>query len=130
MPENTSTESRGLFQSLTALLATLLAIAHTRLDLLSTDLEEDRQHLLWLLVFSLTALFCIGLGVVLASIMLVTAFWESNRLLALGSLTGFFVLAGLAALFLAIRKVKTKPKLFATSLAELYKDHQHLDSRS
>jgi uncharacterized membrane protein YqjE len=44
------------------LAATLVAIAHTRLDLLSTDLEEERAHLFSLLVLALAALSCLGVG--------------------------------------------------------------------
>jgi len=36
--------SQGLLESLTILAATLVVIAHTRLDVLSTDLEEEREH--------------------------------------------------------------------------------------
>lgn len=130
MAENTPGESRGLLASLTALAATLVAIAHTRLDLLSTELDEQREHLLSLLVLTLSALFCLGLGTVLASILLVTIFWESHRILVLGLLAGFFVSASIASWGIALYKTKTKPRLFAASMAELVKDRQQLASRS
>ncbi len=126
---STAGERRGLLDSLTTLAATLVATAHTRLDLLSTDLEEEREHLLSLLVLTLAALFCLGVGVVLAAILLVAAFWDTHRLLVLGSLTGFFLAAGLAACGFALHQAKTKPRLFAGSLSELFKDGQHLVSR-
>ncbi len=124
-----SGERKGLLDSLTTLAATLVAIAHTRLDLLSTDLEEEREHLLSLLVLTLAALFCLGVGVVLAAILLVVAFWDTHRLLVLGALTGFFLAAGMAAWGYATHRARTKPKLFAGSLSELFKDGQHLVSR-
>ena len=130
MSEKTPGESKGLLESLTTLAATLVAIAHTRLDLLSTDLEEDRAHLLSLLVLALVALFCLGVGVVLATILLVVAFWDTHRLLVLGSLAGFFLAAGMAAGAFAMHKARTKPRLFAASLSELLKDRQQLVSRS
>jgi len=129
MAEKTPGESRGLFESLTVLATTLVAIAHTRLDLLSTDLEEEREHLLSLLVLTLAALFCLGVGVVLATILLVAVFWDSHRLLMLGSLAGFFMAVGMAAWGFAMRKARTKPRLFAASLLELLEDRQQLDSR-
>lgn len=130
MSEKTSGESQGLLASLTTLAATLVATAHTRLDLLSTDLEEGRAHVLSLLVMVLAALFCLGVGVVLAAILLVAAFWDTYRLLALGSLAGFFLGAGMVAGAYAIRKKRTRPRLFAASLTELLKDRQQLVSRS
>lgn len=121
--------SKGLLDSLTMLAATLVAIAHTRLDLLSADLEEGREHLLSLLVLALAGLFCLGVGAVLASMLLVAAFWDTHRLLVLGSLAGFFLAVGMAAWVFAMHKARTKPRLFAASLSELLKDRQQLVSR-
>jgi uncharacterized membrane protein YqjE len=129
MAEKTPGGSRGLLESLTVLAATLVAIAHTRLDLLSTDLEVDREYFLSLLVLTLVALFCLGVGVVLAMILLVAVFWDTYRLLVLGALAGFFLAVGMAAWGFAIHKARTKPRLFASSLSELYKDRQQLDSQ-
>lgn len=126
MPETTPGESRGLLESLKALAATLVAIAHTRLDLLASDLEEERAHLLSLLVLALVGLFFLGIGVVLAAMLLVAAFWDTHRLLVLGLLAGAFLAAGIAAWVIAMRKARSKPKLFAASMSELLKDRQQL----
>lgn len=129
MTDKTSGGSKGLLESLTNLAATLVAIAHTRLDLLSADLEEDRERLMSLLVLTLVALFCLGVGVVLATILLVVAFWDTQRLLVLGLLAGLFLAGGIAAWLFVMHKIKTKPRIFAASLSELFKDRQQLVSR-
>ena len=129
MADNAPVAGKGLFESLSSFAATLVALAHTRLDLLSTDLEEERVHVFSLLVLVLAALFCIGVGVVLATILLVTAFWDTHRLLVLGLLAGFFLAVGLVAGAVAFHKARTKPRLFAASLSELYKDRQQLVTR-
>lgn len=121
---------KGLLESLTNFAATLVAVAHTRLDLLSTDLEEERAHVFSLLALGLAALFFIVIGVVLATILLVAAFWDTHRVLVLSLLAGSFLAAGLVAVAVAIHKVRAKPKLFSASLSELYKDRQQLLSRS
>ena len=122
-------EGKGLIESITRLAATLVAIAHTRLDLLATDLETDREHLLSLLMWALAALFCLGVGVLLAVLLLVVAFWDTHRLLVLGSLAGLFLAAGGAAGWFVVHIARAKPRLFATSLSELLKDRQQLISR-
>lgn len=122
--------SGGLFDSLKGLAASLVAIVHTRLDLLSTELEEERARLASVLVMLFVALFCIGIGVVLLAFLIVVAFWESHRLLALAGLTAFFLVGGATAFGLARHRLRTKPKLFAASLAELSKDREHLVQRS
>lgn len=121
-------EGKGLLSSLAAFASTLVDVVHTRLELLSTDLEEDRERLFSLVVLYLAAMFFFAVGLVLAAIFLVVAFWETHRLIALGSLAGLFLLAGALAGSFAIRMAKTKPKLFSASLLELLRDRQTLNS--
>jgi len=116
----------GLLDSLSTLGGSLLAIAHTRLQLLFTELEEDRQHLLLLIVLALVTLFCLAVGVVLATILLVVAFWDDHRLLVLGVLAGIFLCGGALAWGVALRNIRARPRLLAQSLAELAKDRQQL----
>jgi uncharacterized membrane protein YqjE len=130
MSEQAPRERKGLLESLTLLAATLVAVAHTRLDLLSTDLEEEREHVLSLLLLALLALFCLGVGVVLLTVLLAVAFWDTHRLMVLGWLAGLFLAGGVAAWAFAIHRARTKPRLFSASLAELLKDRQQLVSRS
>lgn len=106
----------------------LVGIVHTRLELLSTEIAEEREHLISLLVLMLLALFCLGVGVALLAMLIVVAFWESHRLLALGGVTGFFLLTSAGMAWLALHKSRTRPRLFAASLAELSKDRQRLTS--
>lgn len=119
----------GLFDSLKVLAASLVAIAHTRLELLSTELEEERVWLVSTLAWALAALFCAGLAVVLAAVWVVAVFWDTHRLLALGVLTAGFFLATVLAALAVLAKIRAKPRLFAGSLAELSKDHEQLRRR-
>jgi uncharacterized membrane protein YqjE len=126
MAEESHAAAGGLFESLKTLSGSLVGIVHTRLELLSTDIAEERVHLTTLLVLGLVALFCLGVGVVLLAILIAVAFWDTHRLAALGGLTGFFMIAGTGLAWLALHKARTKPRLFDASLAELSKDRQHL----
>lgn len=130
MTEKTVGAGKGLFESLGTLGATLVAIVQTRLDLLSLDLEEERAHLFSLLMLALVALFCLGIGALLVTLLLVVAFWETHRLLVLGSLAGLFLTMGAAAWGYARHKAGTKPRLFAASMAELAKDRRQFVSRA
>jgi uncharacterized membrane protein YqjE len=125
MPDKTP----RLFDSLTNFAGTLLAIAHTRLDLLSVDLEEERAHVFSQLVLTLVALFCLAIGVVLAVILLVAALWDTHRLLALAGGAGFFLIFGVALWAFALHKARIKPRLFAASLGELGKDRKQVRFR-
>jgi uncharacterized membrane protein YqjE len=119
---------KGLFESLSAFATTLLNVAHTRLKLLSIDLEEDRARIFSVVILYLIAAFCLVVGLVIAIILVVFMLWESHRLLALSLVAGFFLLTGLGLCAFAVHKIKTKPKLFSSSLSELLKDQHELDS--
>jgi uncharacterized membrane protein YqjE len=130
MQKKTADANRGLLSSLTVLAGTLLAIAHTRLDLLSVDLEEELEHVFSLLVLSLVALLGLGIGLVLTAILLIVAFWDTHRLLALGLLASFFLGSGVAVWRYAAHTAASKPRLFAASLSELVKDRELLNPHS
>jgi len=128
--QDTGSERRGgLFDSMKVLAGTLLAIAHTRLELLSTEIEEQRAWLGSIVVWTLVALFCAGVGVVLATLFVVMALWDTHRLLALGIPAILFLLGGALAWLIVVGKVRARPRLFAASLGELYKDRKELTSR-
>jgi uncharacterized membrane protein YqjE len=120
----------GLFESLKSLSVSLVGIVHTRLELLSTDVAEEREQLTSFLVLVLVALGCLGLGVVLMALLIVVVFWESHRLVALAGLAGLFLTAGAGLGWFALHRVRTKPRLFEASLNELSKDRQQLSSGS
>lgn len=130
MAEETQAASGGIFDSLKTLSASLLSIVQTRLELLSTDVAEERERLTAYLTLVLGALFCFGVGVVLLAILIVVVFWDSHRLLALGGLAGLFLAAAAGLAWRAMRKIRTDPRLFDASLAELAKDRQQLTSES
>lgn len=126
MAKESNSAGEGLFSSLKNLTATLVAIVYTRLDLLSADLEEGRERLISLLVMSFISLFCLCVGVVLLSILIVVVFWDTHRLLVLCTLTASFLASGGILCAFAIRALKAMPRVFETSLAELSKDQQQL----
>ncbi len=126
MAEEPQAASGGLFESLKTLSMSLVGMVHTRLELLSNDVAEEREQLTSFLVLVMVALGCLGLGVVLLAILIVVAFWETHRFLALAGLTGLFLTTGVGLGWYAMHRVRTKPRLFEASLAELSKDRQHL----
>jgi len=117
----------GVLDRVAKFAANLVAITHTRLALLSTDIEEEREHLLSLLRWSLVSLFFMMLGLLLTAVLLIVLLWESYRLTAIAGLAGFFLTAGAISWYWAKRKAKAKPKLFWSSLMELERGQQHLD---
>jgi len=112
--------------SVKRLVSTLTSIISTRLELLANELQEERLRLTQMLIFSLFALFCFGMGVMLLTVFIVVLYWDDHRIAVLGGLCVlFFVLGTLMATLLRI-KAQSHSKLFSASLAELAKDREQL----
>ena len=118
----------GLFHSGKALLATLMGIAHTRVELISTEVEEQFARMVSLLVWGLVALFLAFTGVILSAIAFIVLFWDSNRVLAAGGLAAVFVVLAVIAVLGFIARAKARPRLFEASLEELAKDRNQIES--
>jgi uncharacterized membrane protein YqjE len=119
----------GLFKSLANLVATIVAIAQTRLELLTTDLQEEMHRVAGILVWTLIAVLAAGIGLFTAALAVIFVFWDTHRVLAAVLVTSaFFVLAIGAGVVLQV-KVRTKPRMLDATLAELAKDREHLAGR-
>ena len=128
MSEHTPHSAEGLLGSLKSITALAVAIAHNRLNLLSTDLEIARERTVSVLIMVLVALFCLCFGALLLALFVMVIFWDTHRLLALGGVTGLFVLVGGVCLWRVIQALKTMPATFEASLTELAKDYKQLKS--
>lgn len=123
----TSRPGAGLAHSLRRLAGTLLAILQTRLELLATEVEEEKLRLGGLLAHAVAAFFFLGFGFVLLALLLTVLLWDSHRLLALGVATALFLGVGGASAFVVVRRAQAGSRLFAASLAELARDRDALD---
>lgn len=112
----------AITDSLGKLGATLAGIAHTRLELASVELEEELHRFSSSLLWSLSALFCACMAIVLTVALVVVLCWESYRIAAIAGLACLF---GIAALFVSLqvrRTLQNKPRFLSSTLTELQKD--------
>ena len=116
----------GLMGSIRQLLSTVTSIASTRLELLANELQEERLRLTQMLLFTLFALFCFGVGILLLTAFIVVLFWDDHRLAVLGVLSALFFALGILTAMLLRNKAQAKSGLFSASLAELAKDREQL----
>jgi uncharacterized membrane protein YqjE len=119
----------GLFHSLSSLVGTVIGIAHTRLELLTTELREEVQQAAKLLVWALIAAFAVMMALFLGALSVVFAFWDTHRLLAALIMVGFFVALALVAVLILQHRLRTKPPLLDATLGELVKDREKLRTR-
>lgn len=119
----------GIVQSLRNLAATLVAVFHTRVELLVTEIEEERARLLQLVVWAVGALFCLGVAVLLLVMLIIVAFWDSHRIAVIAVLAGVFIAAGIGMAAGARHRMHGRPRLFSASLDELARDKDQLTPR-
>lgn len=122
-------ESTGLMESLKRMAGTLLVILQTRIELLSNEIEEERLRVGQVLLYGSVALLFFGWAIMLLTMFVLVLFWDSHRLLVLGSFAALFFVAGLLACIALRRVARKKSKLFSTSLAELAVDRDWLAPR-
>ena len=118
----------GLFSSVRGLGVTLLALLGNRLDLLGTELAEERVRLLSLVTYGAVALLSLSAGLVFLSVFLTVLLWDSHRLLILGIFSSLFIAGGLLALGMTVGFARAGSQLFVASLAELRKDKDALNA--
>ncbi len=119
----------GLFRSLAHVLATAIGIAQTRLELLSTELQEEVHRVAEIMLWATVALLAGGVGLFMLALVIIIVFWDTHRILASVAVTSvFFLISAIAALVLRA-KVRSKPPLLDATLAELKKDRVSLLSK-
>lgn len=117
----------GLFERGRRALDTLLQIAQLRLELLSTELEQEKLRLFDALLRALVGLLVLGLALVGLLAFVVMAFQEGWRLPALGVLTLALGAGGLWLLQGARTTLRGEPGgPLAQTLAELRRDRASL----
>jgi uncharacterized membrane protein YqjE len=116
----------NLLSSIKGLVSTGASIAQTRLELISVDVQIARTKFISLLVMIVSALFFLFFGLVMLALFIVIYSWESDRMMALGLLTSAFLLIGLILAVMIMQSLRTMPKLFEASIAELAKDREAL----
>ncbi|MGB7740811.1 MAG: phage holin family protein [Steroidobacteraceae bacterium] len=119
----------GLFDSLRALIATLVAMAHTRVELFGTELEEEVRRVVALLLGGVLVLALASLALVFSGLVVIAAYWDTHRMAAtVGVAIGFIVLA--AGSYLAVRQqTRRRSRLLSSTLDELERDLALLDKQ-
>ena len=115
-----------LLVSLKTLARSLLALAHTRLDIIGSEIEEQRAILLREVQLAVIAAFCLGLGAAFTALFFVVLYWDSQRLLVIGLFAAAFLI-GAGAMIAALRAAgRERPRIFSATIQELDKDRESL----
>jgi uncharacterized membrane protein YqjE len=106
----------------------LLAILHTRVELLAVEAQEEAQRLLFYLVLSLAALFCAAMAFLLVVFLVIVLFWDTWRI---GVICGLMVFFSGAALLIGLgirSSYRKRPGVLAYTRNEIAKDIERFKS--
>jgi len=122
-----SRPTESIVRSARRMLAILVSMARTRLNLLAIEIMQEKSRI-WLLLI-LTALLVLFsfMALLTLSLFVIVAFWDDNRLLAIGCVFAFYACAALVSLVVLRRKARLGSNLFAGTLEELGKDAAALE---
>lgn len=120
-------DGSGLFDSLRAMLATLVALTHTRLELLSVELEQEVDRLAGTLLWAILGIFCAGLAVLMIALTIVIAFWDGHRLLAAALVALLFASLAIVASLVVRHRLRTRPRFLSATIGELERDARALE---
>ena len=117
----------GIVRSGQRMLAIVVGMVRTRLNLLAIELMEEKSRIWLMLVLTALALVFASMALLMLSLLVIVAFWDENQLLAIGCVLAFYVLAAGVTVVLLLRKAKIGSKLFSHTLRELQKDSDELE---
>jgi uncharacterized membrane protein YqjE len=120
----------GIVRSGRRMLAILVNMVRTRLNLLAVELMEEKSRIWLMLVLTALALIFASMALLMLSLLVIVAFWEESRLLAIGGLLVFYVAAGGVTLLVLRQKAKLGSRLFAHTLRELSRDTAELQDEA
>lgn len=116
----------GLRASLQGMLSTLLAILHTRLELLATEAEEEKRRLLATMAWGAVGVLLGTMALAFLAVFITVLFWSTHRELVLGLLTLAFAGGCVWAFRQARRQLQASGHWLDATLAELQADRQAL----
>ncbi|HEX2855718.1 MAG TPA: phage holin family protein [Opitutaceae bacterium] len=102
----------------------LLGSVHDRLELISVELQEEKQRLIQIFIWISAAIFTGMMAIAFASFTIVFLFWESARVPALVGVTVVYAAAATGIALGFRRMIARQPGLFAGSLQELKNDRE------
>ncbi len=101
----------------------IVAMLHTRIELFSIELEQEKSRLFCLLGVAFAALLFLVLALLVFSFFVVALFWDSNyRLLVIGLLAALYALIGFVLVGVVRYRLKTHPAPFEATIDELRRD--------
>jgi uncharacterized membrane protein YqjE len=112
----------NLLRSLVRLGGTLLTTAQTRVELLTTEVSEDLERGVRILLWGFVAVLSTVLALLLAGVTMVVYFWDTHRIGAAIGVTLVFVMIAAVTAWVSRQRLHEKPRLLDATRTELARD--------
>lgn len=116
----------GLFASISRLLATFVSILQTRVQLLTTEIQEEVHRAAGMALLALIALFTALIGLMFGGLTIVFVFWDTHRVLAAVLVTAGLLILAAGAVIVLMFKVQSHKRFLDATLSELSQDTEAL----
>jgi uncharacterized membrane protein YqjE len=102
---------------------TVLDMLHTRLELLTVELGQERDRLAELLLYGALLVLLVLLTLVLGAMLMVALFWDTpQRLPVIATMAALPAIAALACAGALVHQLRSRPRPFDASLLALGAD--------
>ena len=115
-------DATSLMGRIRSLVASLIEIVETRLELFGTDVELQAGRLRTMALLLLAGLLFLALAMVFVSVLVIAACWDTYRLTAIAGVVAVHLAAGIGCLLGLRRLVRRGPRPFDATIAELRQD--------
>lgn len=129
-PDEQPGPASNLLRSGVRLFGSFLSIAQTRVDLLTTELQEEVQRAAKTLLAAFAALLAAILGLLLLGFAVVVYFWDTHRLGAVLGVAAVFLGGAAIAAWIARSQIRERPRLLDATRSELEQDVAELRRHS
>src|SRR5688572_2005636 len=126
-PEPQPADGR-LIGAVRRMLSTFVAVAHTRAELLTTEIQEEIHRAASVMLYSFVAVLFGTLSILMIGLTLIIAFPQEHRLLVAILVTATFLAVTIGTALLARAKVRAKDRFLSATLDELKRDRATVDS--
>jgi uncharacterized membrane protein YqjE len=117
----------GLFSSVRTFARALLGTLHTRLDLVTTELEDGAVRVAYLVASGLVGILALHGAFFFAMLWILAAFWDTAyRFWVIGGIFLIYFALGAGLLTYAWKLVAGRPRFLGQTLDELKRDVDHL----
>jgi uncharacterized membrane protein YqjE len=114
-------ESQGPVKRIVGSITELL---RTRIELIGIELAEEKEHMLAVLFFGLSAMLLVMMALVTLTLLVAAAFWDTYRWQALAVLTLIYVLVAIGLGLKARGELQRSQPVLGATLTEFDKDRE------